>query len=187
MNHFERPDPRLMDQVREVARCYSASCVFADVQQRGGVMHSSIKPIFNGKAVGPAVTVKLSPGDLQDPLLALHAAHRLERRPLVRGHLPVEVLPPVEPHVGGRHGHGVSGVHQAGQHAADVSVSTCVMTSRSKARPVSASARNRSASARPVPRVPMSTRSWRPWPQRTQIESPWRASRKVRSTGPPGR
>jgi regulator of RNase E activity RraA len=63
-----------MDQVREVARCYSASCVFADVQQRGGVMHSGIKPIFNGKAVGPAVTVKLSPGDLQDPLLALHAA-----------------------------------------------------------------------------------------------------------------
>ncbi len=74
MNDFRRPDPKLMDQVRAVARCYSASCVFADVQQRGGVMHSSIKPIFTGKAVGPAVTVKLSPGDLQDPLLALHAA-----------------------------------------------------------------------------------------------------------------
>jgi regulator of RNase E activity RraA len=48
--------------------------VFADVQQRGGVMHSALKPIFNGKAVGPALTVKLSPGDLQDPLLALHVA-----------------------------------------------------------------------------------------------------------------
>ena len=74
MNDFKRPDPKLMDQLREVTRCYSASCVFADVQQRGGVMHSSLKPIFNGKAVGTAVTVKLSPGDLQDPLLALHLA-----------------------------------------------------------------------------------------------------------------
>jgi 4-hydroxy-4-methyl-2-oxoglutarate aldolase len=44
------------------------------VQKRGGVMHSSMKPIFRGKAVGPALTVKLSPGDLQDPLAALHAA-----------------------------------------------------------------------------------------------------------------
>jgi regulator of RNase E activity RraA len=48
--------------------------VFADVQKRGGVMHSSLKPIFAGKAVGPALTVKLSAGDLQDPLLALHVA-----------------------------------------------------------------------------------------------------------------
>jgi regulator of RNase E activity RraA len=74
MKDFQRPDSRLMEQVREVAKCYSASCVFADVQQRGGVMHSALKPIFNGKAVGPALTVKLSPGDLQDPLLALHVA-----------------------------------------------------------------------------------------------------------------
>jgi regulator of RNase E activity RraA len=74
MNDFERPDPTLVEQLRQVAKCYSASCVFADVQQRGGVMHSALKPIFNGKAVGPAVTVKLSPGDLQDPLLALHVA-----------------------------------------------------------------------------------------------------------------
>jgi regulator of RNase E activity RraA len=74
MNDFQRPDPRLVEQVRQVAKCYSASCVFADVQQRGGVMHSGLKPVFSGKAVGPALTVKLSPGDLQDPLLALHVA-----------------------------------------------------------------------------------------------------------------
>jgi regulator of RNase E activity RraA len=74
MNDFQRPDARLVEQVRQVAKCYSASCVFADVQQRNGVMHSALKPIFNGKAVGPALTVKLSPGDLQDPLLALHVA-----------------------------------------------------------------------------------------------------------------
>lgn len=71
---FPRPPQSLVDQYREVARCYSASCVFADVQKRGGVMHSGMKPIFAGKAVGPALTVRLSPGDLQDPLAALHAA-----------------------------------------------------------------------------------------------------------------
>lgn len=71
---FVRPDPKLVEQAREVAKCYSASCVFADVQKRGGVMHSGIKPIFNGKMVGTALTVKLSPGDLQDPLAALHVA-----------------------------------------------------------------------------------------------------------------
>lgn len=71
---FKRPDPKLAEQYREVAKCYSASCVFADVQKRAGVMHSVLKPIFNGKAVGPALTVKLSPGDLQDPLLALQVA-----------------------------------------------------------------------------------------------------------------
>ncbi len=74
LKDFPRPPQELVDQYREVARCYSASCVFADVQKRGGVMHSGMKPIFAGKAVGPALTVRLSPGDLQDPLAALHAA-----------------------------------------------------------------------------------------------------------------
>jgi regulator of RNase E activity RraA len=74
LRNFNRPDPKLVEQYREVAKCYSASCVFADVQRRGGVMHSGIKPIFRGKCVGPALTVKLSPGDLQDPLVALHVA-----------------------------------------------------------------------------------------------------------------
>jgi 4-hydroxy-4-methyl-2-oxoglutarate aldolase len=71
---FQRPDAKLIEAYRQVAQCYSASCVFADVQRRGGVMHSGMKPIFRAKAVGPAVTVKLSPGDLQDPLAALHVA-----------------------------------------------------------------------------------------------------------------
>lgn len=73
-NDFQRPDTALVEQYREVANCYSASCVFADVQHRRGVMHSSIKPIFNGKLVGPALTVKLSAGDLVDPLNALALA-----------------------------------------------------------------------------------------------------------------
>ncbi|MEX0959400.1 MAG: hypothetical protein WDZ63_08925 [Burkholderiales bacterium] len=74
LRDYERPDAKLVERYRSVAKCYSASCVFADVQKRGGVMHSGLKPIFKGKAVGPALTVKLSPGDLQDPLAALRVA-----------------------------------------------------------------------------------------------------------------
>ncbi|MFQ5971477.1 MAG: RraA family protein [Alphaproteobacteria bacterium] len=76
MNDSERPDAALVQQYRDVAKCYSASCVFADVLGRRGVMHSGIKPIFNSKLVGPALTVKLSPGDLVDPLNALELAQR---------------------------------------------------------------------------------------------------------------
>ncbi len=71
IREMPRPSDDIIAAYLEVARCYSASCVFADVQGRAGVMHSAIKPIFRCKLVGPAVTVKLSPGDLQDPLKAL--------------------------------------------------------------------------------------------------------------------
>jgi mannose-6-phosphate isomerase-like protein (cupin superfamily) len=64
---FER-DAGLLE---EVAKCYSASCVFADVQYRSGVMHGAIKAVFPAKAVGQALTVQLSKGDLVDPLKAL--------------------------------------------------------------------------------------------------------------------
>jgi 4-hydroxy-4-methyl-2-oxoglutarate aldolase len=64
-----RPD--LLARFDEVARCYSASCVFADVMYRTGVMDSGIKPPFRAKAVGQAITVQLSKGDLVDPLKAL--------------------------------------------------------------------------------------------------------------------
>ena len=56
VNDFKRPDKALVEQYQEVAKCYSASCVFADVQRRRGVMHSAIKPIFDGTLVGPALT-----------------------------------------------------------------------------------------------------------------------------------
>ncbi len=74
INDFKRPDPKLVEQFMDVAKCYSASCVFADVQRRRNVMHSAIKPISNGTLVGPALTVKLSPGDLVDCLDALTMA-----------------------------------------------------------------------------------------------------------------
>jgi regulator of RNase E activity RraA len=64
-----RPD--LLAAFDVVAACYSASCVFADVMYRTGVMDSGIKPAFRAKAVGQALTVQLSQGDLVDPLKAL--------------------------------------------------------------------------------------------------------------------
>lgn len=70
LHDFAR-DPVLLAELDDVARCYSASCVFADVQYRTGVMHSAIKPAFPAKAVGQALTVQLSRGDLVDPLKAL--------------------------------------------------------------------------------------------------------------------
>jgi 4-hydroxy-4-methyl-2-oxoglutarate aldolase len=71
---FER-DAELLAKFEEVAKCYSASCVFADVQYRTGVMHSAIKAAFPAKAVGQALTVQLSRGDLVDPLKALEMGH----------------------------------------------------------------------------------------------------------------
>jgi 4-hydroxy-4-methyl-2-oxoglutarate aldolase len=67
---FERR-PDLLEKIDAVAACYSASCVFADVMYRTGVMDSAIKPAFKAKAVGQALTVQLSNGDLVDPLKAL--------------------------------------------------------------------------------------------------------------------
>jgi regulator of RNase E activity RraA len=66
--------PELIAAFQQVATCYSASSVFADNYGRQGTLASAINPIFAGKLVGPAVTVQLSPGDLQDPLDALEAA-----------------------------------------------------------------------------------------------------------------
>jgi regulator of RNase E activity RraA len=69
-NEFQRTVD-LLRQFDEVAACYSASCVFADVMYRTGVMSSAIKPAFKAKAVGQALTVQLSKGDLVDPLKSL--------------------------------------------------------------------------------------------------------------------
>jgi 4-hydroxy-4-methyl-2-oxoglutarate aldolase len=69
-NDFERR-PDLLAQFDALMSSYSIACIFADVMYRQNVMHSSIKPAFKAKAVGQAVTVQLSGGDLVDPLRAL--------------------------------------------------------------------------------------------------------------------
>ncbi len=70
LNDFDRRED-LLAKFDAVAQCYSASCVFADVMYRTGVMDGAIKPPFKAKAVGQAITVQLSKGDLVDPLKAL--------------------------------------------------------------------------------------------------------------------
>jgi regulator of RNase E activity RraA len=52
----------------------SPSCVVADSQERGGVMRSDIRPLFDARFVGTALTVRLYPGDLVDCLDALSVA-----------------------------------------------------------------------------------------------------------------
>ncbi len=69
-----RPSEALLEGFRQLLRIYSPSCVVADSMERDGVMHSSIKPIFPCRFVGPALTVKLFPGDLVDCLDALSVA-----------------------------------------------------------------------------------------------------------------
>lgn len=69
-NDFDRR-PDILAGFDEVAKAYSISCIVADVMYRTGVMHSAIKPAFRAKAVGQALTVQLSKGDLVDPLRAI--------------------------------------------------------------------------------------------------------------------
>lgn len=69
-NEFERR-PDLLARFDALKQAYSVSCIFADVMYRQNVMVSAIKPAFKAKAVGQAVTVQLSIGDLVDPLKAL--------------------------------------------------------------------------------------------------------------------
>lgn len=69
-----RPDPELVEGFRSLLKFYSPSCFISDSMERAGVMHSQIKPIFPVRIAGPAITVKLYPGDLTDPLQALKVA-----------------------------------------------------------------------------------------------------------------
>ena len=67
---FERR-PDLLAKFDALLETCSISCVVADVTYRTAAMVSAIKPPFKAKAVGQAVTVQLSKGDLVDPLKAL--------------------------------------------------------------------------------------------------------------------
>ncbi len=66
-----RPQADLLARFDALLPVWSISCVFADVMLPHRVMTSAIKPPFKAKAVGQAITVQLSKGDLVDPLKAL--------------------------------------------------------------------------------------------------------------------
>jgi regulator of RNase E activity RraA len=69
------PDPEILQGFRDLLKVYSPSCVVADAQERAGVMHSYLKPLTHDtRFVGPALTVRLEPGNQVDCLDALAVA-----------------------------------------------------------------------------------------------------------------
>jgi 3-hexulose-6-phosphate synthase/6-phospho-3-hexuloisomerase len=68
-------DPNILQGFKDLLKVYSPSCVVADAQERAGVMRSYMRPITNeARFVGPAITVRLEPGNQVDCLDALGVA-----------------------------------------------------------------------------------------------------------------
>jgi 3-hexulose-6-phosphate synthase/6-phospho-3-hexuloisomerase len=60
---------------KDLLKVYSPSCVVADAQERQGVMRSYLRPLsLETRFVGPALTVRLEPGNQVDCLDALSVA-----------------------------------------------------------------------------------------------------------------
>jgi len=76
IKHAPFPDQEVLDRFRGFLRLFSPTCVIADSMERSGVMRSDIKPVdpSNCRICGPALTVRLFPGDLVDCLDALEVA-----------------------------------------------------------------------------------------------------------------
>ncbi len=69
------PSPEILQGFRDLLDFYSPSCVVADAQERAGVMRSYIKSLTEeARYVGPALTVRLEPGNQVDCLDALSVA-----------------------------------------------------------------------------------------------------------------
>lgn len=69
------PDPAVLQGFKELLKIFSPSCVVADAQQRAGVMRSYMRPLtIETRFVGPALTVRLEPGNQVDCLDALSVA-----------------------------------------------------------------------------------------------------------------
>ena len=61
---------------RALLSVFSPSCIVADCLERAGVLRSDIRPLFDARFAGTALTVKLYPGDLVDCLDALAVAQK---------------------------------------------------------------------------------------------------------------
>ncbi|TET39539.1 MAG: RraA family protein [Anaerolineales bacterium] len=69
------PDPEILEGFKALLKVYSPSCVVADAQERAGVMRSYMKPIDKKtRFAGPALTVRMEPGNQVDCLDALSVA-----------------------------------------------------------------------------------------------------------------
>jgi regulator of RNase E activity RraA len=76
VNELERPDAELVGAFRDLLSRYSPSCIVSDVMERARTLRSDIRPVVPGRFAGPALTVRLAPGDLVDCLDALKVAGR---------------------------------------------------------------------------------------------------------------
>jgi len=74
IHELERPDETLVDGFRGLLDRYSPSCIVSDVMERARTLRSDIRPVVAGRFAGPALTVRLYPGDLVDCLDALKVA-----------------------------------------------------------------------------------------------------------------
>jgi len=71
----QEPDPQVLQGFKDLLKVYSPSCVVADAQERAGVMRSYLRPLSTEtRFVGPALTVRLEPGNQVDCLDALSVA-----------------------------------------------------------------------------------------------------------------
>jgi regulator of RNase E activity RraA len=71
----QTPDPQVLSGFKDLLKVYSPSCVVADSQERAGVMRSYMRPLTKEtRFVGPALTVRLEPGNQVDCLDALSVA-----------------------------------------------------------------------------------------------------------------
>lgn len=69
------PCEGVLQGFKDLLKVYSPSCVVADAQERAGVMRSYLRPLSNEtRFVGPALTVRLEPGNQVDCLDALSVA-----------------------------------------------------------------------------------------------------------------
>jgi 3-hexulose-6-phosphate synthase/6-phospho-3-hexuloisomerase len=69
------PSPEVLQGFKDLLKVYSPSCVVTDAQERAGVMRSYLRPIDNAtRFAGPALTVRLEPGNQVDCLDALSVA-----------------------------------------------------------------------------------------------------------------
>ena len=71
---LERPDTALVEGFRGLLSQYSPSCIVSDAMERARTLASAIRPVVGGRFAGPALTVKLYPGDLVDVFDLLHVA-----------------------------------------------------------------------------------------------------------------
>jgi 3-hexulose-6-phosphate synthase/6-phospho-3-hexuloisomerase len=73
--HKPVPSPQVLQGFKDLLKVYSPSCVVADAQERAGVMRSYLRPLTTDtRFVGPALTVRLEPGNQVDCLDALSVA-----------------------------------------------------------------------------------------------------------------